>query len=476
MQPSNGPQGQFGFAGEQGNNVNGMYPATPAQNNYHNNMRQPITYGNAQTQQGRPRDQPQFIGQQQVVNFNGIPHTLPMRNHPVATMNFAQGNTQHGHQIPRSQPRLVNQQMINAGGWSSEMAHGNNPHTMDANPQFYTPMGQQPGQFQNIQNDQRAQVYQSTEEYQFGQNYQHGQNQRHGHNQQYGQSYQPAQRYHNSPGSNNYQNNQRGVPNPAAHGRQPGAGLPPQAGRADMALQAAINAQRAAVTASRAANNAPRAATASHSTTNPHQAVINAPRAVSAPRAAATTSRATINAPRVAPAPQLAILPQAASPAQAGLSPNAGSHSAWAPEVRAAEPHESSMGTEVTDDIQEEVNLLIKEKATTFKGHIKSPKDVARYKQAVWKARLRGGSNHEKKCADYPKDEAGEMTIIGRIFDAIVNVGGEQDPASESGDLANCLAVKTIKGLTGIEVEFLAHDFLVSTITASILCEMLVLI
>lgn len=447
-----------------------MYPATPVQNNHSTAMRQPITYGNAQPQQGRPRGQPQFIGQQQVVNFNGAPHTLPVRNNPIATMNFSQGNTQLAQQIPRSQPRLVNQQMINAGAWAPEVVVlGNNPYTMDTPTDFYTLIGQQPGQFQNIRNSQHAQVFQDPEEYEHGQNYQYGQNYHHGQNQQNSQTYQRVQRYHNSPVSNNHQNNQRGVPNPAASSHQPGAGRPPQAGQNAMALQAAITAQRAAAIASRAATNAPRAATAPHSTTDAQQAIINAPRAASAPRAAAAL-QATTDAPRLAASPQPAVPPQAATPAQAGSS------TASAPEVRPAELQESSMGTEVTEELQDEVNLLIKEKATTFKGHIKSPKDVALYKQAVWKARLRGGSNHEKKCADYPKDEAGEMEIIGRIFNAIVNVGGEQDPASESGDLANCLAVKTIRGLTGIEVEFLAHDFLVSTATAPILCEMLVLI
>lgn len=453
MQANHGPQGHFGFADEQADNVNGVYPATPVQNNYSTTMRQPITYGNAQTQQGRLRGQPQFIGQQQVVNFNDNLYTLPMRNHPGVTMNFAPGNTQLAQQIPQSQPRFINQQMINAGGWTPEVVvFGNNPYTMDATTELHHSNGQQPDQFLNTQNDQPAQIYQSDEEYQHGQNYHHCQDQQqYGQNQQRRQNYQRVQSYHNSPGSNNSLNNQNCARNPVAHCYQPVTGLPPQAARAGNHPRSGICSQ------ARQATTAPQAAT------NPTRATTNPPRA-------ATASRSTTNAPQVATTPQSAIHPQAANPTQSAISTqarlplNTGSLTASAPQVRSAESHESSLGTEATERFEDEVKRLIEEKATTFKAHIKSHNEVAQYKQAVWKARLSGG-NHEKKCGDYPKDAAGELEIIQRIFDAIVNVDGEQDPASETGDFANCLAVKIIKGLSTIDVELLAHDFLVSTAT-----------
>lgn len=122
------------------------------------------------------------------------------------------------------------------------------------------------------------------------------------------------------------------------------------------------------------------------------------------------------------------------------------------------------MGARSTEGVEDRVKRLLPEKATTFKAHIKNKEDCARFKQAVWKARRVGG-NYENKAGDYPKDEAGELKVIGRIFDAIVNVQGEQDPASETGDFANCLAVKIINGLSSIDVELLAHKFMVSTIT-----------
>ncbi|KAL2292381.1 hypothetical protein FJTKL_09359 [Diaporthe vaccinii] len=383
MSASNGLQGQSGFAGEQTNNVNGMYSAMPAQNIYSTAMGQLNIYGNAQTQQGPLHAQPHFGGQQPVVTFDGNLFTLPMRTPSSGAMNFAPGNTQLAQQVPRSQPGFVNPQMINANTWNPEMALGNNLFAMEANTQFQTSIGQQPGQFQNIQNDQHAQIYQNTDQYQYGHNY------------QFGQDYQLAQNYQN------FSINQSYATNPTGDRHQPGAGFPPQAG------------------------TPPQAANPPQSGTPPHAGIPS----------------------------------QAGSPPQVGSDPNAGSPNAGSPKVRAAEPLQPSSVTEVTKEFQNHVNELVREKATTFKAHIKNRTQFARYEQAVWKAKLSGGKQ-ESKSGDYPQDEAGELRVIERIFNAIVNVDGEQDPATDTGDFANCLAVKIIQGLSSIDVELLAHKLM----------------
>lgn len=405
MSSTNGLQGQSGFAGAQMNNVNGINPATPVQNIYSPAMGQPITYGNAQTQQSPHHVQPHFVGQQQAVNFNSSPYTLPMRNPSGTTMNFAAGNIQLAQQVPRSQPGFVNPQMINANGWNPEMAIGNHPYTMDVINQLNTSTGQQPGQFQINQNDQHAPIYQNTEEYQYGQNYQLARN------------YQPTQNYQPVQNHRNFSVNQSYAPNPTGNRHQARARFLPQAGNPAQAI------------------NPPQAGTSSQAG-NPTQ--FRNTHNAGNPLRAGTPTRAT-------------------NTSQASNPPRAGS----------AVPIQPSSVPEISEEFQEHVKNLVKEKATTFEAHIKNRNQFDRYEQAVWKAKLSGG-NHENKSGDYPQDEAGELRIIERIFNAIVNIDGEQDPATDNGDFANCLAVKIIQGLSTIDVELLAHKLMVSTAASSV--------
>lgn len=433
MQANNGPQGHFVFTGQQMNNVNGMYPATPVQNTRPAAMRQPINHSNTQTQQGFPEGPYHFVVPEEFVNLNGNPYArLPMRNHRGAAMNVAPRNPQLAQHVPRSQPGPVNQQMMNGSGFNSEMAFGNNNNTMDAATQFPSPIGQQPGQFQRTQN---AQIYQNTEEYQSGQNYQYGQNQQYAQSHQFAQNQRYGQSYHNS------SNNQIFTINPARRQNSPH----------NNNNTPCINQPGVST------NYAPPSTSQSHQPNAGRMA-----RAATAPRA--------VTAPQTAAAPRAATVPRAAIPSQASIPPQAGSHShAGQPTTGSlgggtAETQEPSLGARSVEEVEDRVQHLLLEKATTFKAHIKNKEECARFKQAVWKARRVGG-NYVNKAGDYPKDEAGALKVIGRIFDAIVNVQGEQDPASETGDFANCLAVKIIKGLSSIDVELLAHKFMVSTIT-----------
>ncbi|KKY31844.1 hypothetical protein UCDDA912_g08133 [Diaporthe ampelina] len=140
------------------------------------------------------------------------------------------------------------------------------------------------------------------------------------------------------------------------------------------------------------------------------------------------------------------------SPSEADRHPNHGN----LPDAGLAGPAQPLTGTENPDGFQEEVTRLVQGGPGAFVGLIRNKADYDRYQQAVWKAKLSDGSI-DKRAQDYPKDIAGEMRIRKRIFDAFYNLGGEQDPACETGDFANCLAVKTVQGLSIIEGELLAY-------------------
>lgn len=126
-----------------------------------------------------------------------------------------------------------------------------------------------------------------------------------------------------------------------------------------------------------------------------------------------------------------------------------------------AEPLQALSSSEGTDRFQEHVKMLLKEKTAAFKGYIRNHNDFVRYEEAVRKAKLRGG-NCENKAADYPQDEAGQLQIIKRIYDAILTFDGEQDPATDSDNFATCLAVTVLQAMSPIDVELVAHKFMVS--------------
>lgn len=270
-----------------------------------------------------------------------------------------------------------------------------------------------PGQSQGMQNYQNAQSYQRTDQYyQYGQNYQHAQH------------HQRAQSHHGSP------NNQISATNPAGYENAAG----------NDALN--VNQFRPST------NYTPPASRASSS--SPPQAA-NHRRAVNHPQAVYT---------------QAVNTPTAINTSQAVDPPQTGSRDASSVEGGPAQPLPPSLGTEITDEFRGHIKDLLGEKATTFQARIRNKNDYVRYRQAAWEARLKGG-NHKNKCDDYPKDEAGELKVIQRIFEAIINVDGEQDPATDTGDFANCLAVKVIQGLSEIDVELLAYDFMVSSTVAT---------
>jgi hypothetical protein len=145
---------------------------------------------------------------------------------------------------------------------------------------------------------------------------------------------------------------------------------------------------------------------------------------------------------------------------------NSASHSTLAPShlnnAGTPESAQSSTGTELPEGFQGQVNDLVQQKGTDYAGHIRNKADALRYKQAVWKSKIRG-DNYNQRCHDYPTDEAGEMRVRQRIFEAIVNLDGNQDPVSDSGNFLNSLAVRTVQSLSRVEVELLADDLMVSS-------------
>lgn len=132
------------------------------------------------------------------------------------------------------------------------------------------------------------------------------------------------------------------------------------------------------------------------------------------------------------------------------------------PNAVAAEPIQPPMAQESPEDFQTRVNLLVSAKGHTFGNHIRSDADQARFEKAIWTAKWKGGKL-EDKAGDYPDDEAERSEIVRRIFDAIVNTEGDQDPATDAADNGNCLAVRVIQKMSSIEIEVLARKLMVST-------------
>lgn len=114
----------------------------------------------------------------------------------------------------------------------------------------------------------------------------------------------------------------------------------------------------------------------------------------------------------------------------------------------------------ITQEFQEHVDSLVEQPATTqFKGYIQSDADFALYEMAAWNAK-RKDADIQNRSQGYPTDHLGKSQIKQRIFDAIQNMDGDQDPASDRGDFKDCVAVRTVQGLSDLETEILAHKIM----------------
>lgn len=141
--------------------------------------------------------------------------------------------------------------------------------------------------------------------------------------------------------------------------------------------------------------------------------------------------------------------PIASSPPQAGTPSSFGTPTGRQP----------LFATGTTREIQKSVAALIKQRATAYKGYIKNDDELAYYEEAVWRAK-RKEEGIQNKCAGFPDDFNGKMAIAERIFNAIQNMDGEQDPASDRGEFEDCVAVKVVKGLSALETEMIAHKLI----------------
>lgn len=131
--------------------------------------------------------------------------------------------------------------------------------------------------------------------------------------------------------------------------------------------------------------------------------------------------------------------------------------------VNNAARSQTPVAAETPEEFEDRVADLVAENATTFKAYIQSDADFDRYEAAVWKAKWKG-DDLKDMSEGFPTDEASLSAVKQRIFDAFLKTDGDQDPASDSDDFNNCLAVRTIQKLSDIELEILAHKFTVSTI------------
>lgn len=173
---------------------------------------------------------------------------------------------------------------------------------------------------------------------------------------------------------------------------------------------------------------------------NPQQYVPQQPQSQATASTAATTSalvttsQASLSVNRTIPSGYPPITPisehhiSSDTPSNTVSPLNAGNpHS-----VHAVEPARPSTNTEGPEDFQKRVKALVKEDGTSFGGHIWNDSDYDRYAQGVWEAKLKHG--FEQRANDCPIDEAGQLAVRKRIFDAFVNLGGEQDSISETAD------------------------------------------
>lgn len=113
-------------------------------------------------------------------------------------------------------------------------------------------------------------------------------------------------------------------------------------------------------------------------------------------------------------------------------------------------------------DFQDRVKVLVQQVGSVeYGGYIGNAFDALQYKQAVWKAKTQGKEGFDQKCDDYPVDDAGRKKGIQRIFEAIVNLSGEQDRPSVCGNFLDCLAVRSVLSISPLEIELVANDLMV---------------
>ncbi|KAG8164399.1 hypothetical protein KVR01_006317 [Diaporthe batatas] len=105
--------------------------------------------------------------------------------------------------------------------------------------------------------------------------------------------------------------------------------------------------------------------------------------------------------------------------------------------------------------------LLNQPTSDGFCGHIKGPGDVESYRSAVWWAkRPKRARAAENKCHDFPADDAGKQEVVRRLFEAIVNLDGEQCKVSEKLPLRESTAVTFINNRSPLEIEIVAWDLM----------------
>lgn len=113
-------------------------------------------------------------------------------------------------------------------------------------------------------------------------------------------------------------------------------------------------------------------------------------------------------------------------------------------------------------DYQHEVYLLVQQVGMTeYTGRIQDDNEALMYRDAIKMAKVRGKKGYDQKCDGYPADPVSQRATRKRIFEAIVNLGGEQDRVSVDGILLESLAVKEVRSVSPLEIELVVHDLMV---------------
>lgn len=124
--------------------------------------------------------------------------------------------------------------------------------------------------------------------------------------------------------------------------------------------------------------------------------------------------------------------------------------------VGATNTNQTASATDIPREFQERVDGLIEEPASNFKNYIQHDGEFAFFEMAAWKAK-RKDDDIQDKSQGYPLDQPGKSQVKQRLFNAIQNMDGEQDPASDRGEFMDCVAVRTVQALSNLETEILAH-------------------
>lgn len=347
-----------------------------------------------------PRFQPRFPGQHQLANYDGNTYEMTVRGGPGAPMPIAQVHVQSPQQPPQGQQNIPGPQPVN-NNFNPALPIFNNPAAMNALYQLASTIASQPSQ------SQYPQQYQTPQ--------QHGTPQQYGNPQQYGtpQQHQSLRQQQQSP--QQHQIPQFGPPQQYQN---------PTANSASFANPSGDNT--ASVDSARFSNTQASRSVDYSTPSTPQSSVFGAEN-------------------------------RTGSSSASDSSPNAGN----SPSLGVAQSSQSSTNTETPEQFQKRVNDLVEKKGDAFLGLIGNDAEYRRYKHAVWKA-MRSGGSYENKAHDFPEDRDGQIQIKKRIVDAFFNLDGEQDPATETGEFANCLAVKIVRGLSPIQAELLAHELMVS--------------